>query len=69
MLQKAGPVALTNREAERLLGVSPGDVGRPFRDLDVSYRPVELRKHIKEAQAERRANRLTDIEFTRPPDD
>jgi two-component system, chemotaxis family, CheB/CheR fusion protein len=60
-----GLVALTNRQAEAMFGVSSRDVGRPFRDLDVSYRPVELRKYIEQAQVERRVQRLTDIEFTR----
>ena len=50
-----GLVALTNRQAEPLFGVSPRDVGRPFRDLDLSYRPVELRAYIEQAQVERRA--------------
>src|SRR5215475_3993074 len=35
-----GMVALTNHEAETLFGVSTRDIGRPFRDLDLSYRPV-----------------------------
>ena len=61
-----GLVALTNRQAESTFGVSSRDVGRPFRDLEVSYRPVELRKYIEQAQMERRVQRLTDIEFSRP---
>jgi two-component system, chemotaxis family, CheB/CheR fusion protein len=63
-----GLVALTNRQAEFLLGVSTRDVGRPFRDLDVSYRPVELRRHIDQAQVERRTVRVTDVEYLRDPD-
>ena len=35
-----GLVALVNRQAEVLFGVSARDVGRPFRDLDLSYRPA-----------------------------
>ena len=42
-----GVVALANRQAEMLFGVSPRDVGRPFRDLEISYRPVELRRPIE----------------------
>jgi two-component system, chemotaxis family, CheB/CheR fusion protein len=64
-----GLVALTNRQAESLFGVSPGDVGRPFRDLDVSYRPVELRRPIEQTQLERRAMRITSVEFARAPGD
>jgi two-component system CheB/CheR fusion protein len=39
-----GLVALVNRQAEQMFGVSANDVGRPFRDLEISYRPLELRR-------------------------
>ena len=57
-----GLVALANRQAESLFGVSSRDVGRPFRDLDVSYRPLELRQHIDRAQLERRVTTLPDVQ-------
>jgi two-component system, chemotaxis family, CheB/CheR fusion protein len=60
-----GLVALTNRRAETLLGVSSRDMGRPFRDLELSYRPAELRGYIDQAQVERRTVRVPDVEFTR----
>jgi two-component system CheB/CheR fusion protein len=60
-----GLVALVNRQAEQLLAVSANDVGRPFRDLEVSYRPLELRRHIEQAQAERRTVRVTDVSLSR----
>ncbi|GAA1781894.1 PAS domain S-box protein [Luedemannella flava] len=62
-----GLVALTNRQAEALFGVSSRDVGRPFRDLDMSYRPVELRRFIDQAQVERRGTRVGDVEYFRAP--
>ena len=61
-----GLVALTNRRAETLLGVSSRDVGRPFRDLELSYRPAELRGYIDQAQVERRTVRVPDVEYARP---
>jgi two-component system, chemotaxis family, CheB/CheR fusion protein len=60
-----GLVVLTNRQAETLFGVSSRDLGRPFRDLDVSYRPVELRRHIEQAQVERRSVRVPNVELIR----
>jgi two-component system CheB/CheR fusion protein len=60
-----GLVALANWQAETLLGVSARDVGRPFRDLELSYRPVELRRHIEQAQLERRNTRISDVELVR----
>ncbi len=60
-----GLVALTNNRLETLFGVSSRDIGRPFRDLDLSYRPVELRRYIEQAQVERRTLRLDDVEYLR----
>ena len=65
MITSDGLVALVNRQAEQLFGVSAHDVGRPFRDLEVSYRPLELRRHIDQAQTERRTVRLTDVALNR----
>jgi two-component system, chemotaxis family, CheB/CheR fusion protein len=65
VLTSDGQVALTNRHLENLFGVSSRDIGRPFRDLDVSFRPVELRKYVEQAQLERRTLRLTDVEYLR----
>jgi two-component system CheB/CheR fusion protein len=61
-----GLVALVNRQAETLLGVSTRVVGRPFRDLELSYRPAELRGFIDQAQVERRVVQVPDVEYTRP---
>jgi two-component system CheB/CheR fusion protein len=62
-----GLVALTNRRAEGMFGVSAEDIGRPFRDLDLSYRPVELRGFIEQAQVDRRLMRISDVEYVRGP--
>ncbi|MBV9012142.1 MAG: PAS domain S-box protein [Pseudonocardiales bacterium] len=60
-----GLIALCNRQAEALFGVSSRDVGRPFSDVVLSYRPVELRRYIEQAHAERRMVRVADIEYVR----
>jgi two-component system CheB/CheR fusion protein len=64
-LTSDGMVALSNRQLEKLFGVSSRDIGRPFRDLDLSYRPVELRRFIEQAQLERRTLRVSDIQLHR----
>ena len=69
VLTSDGLVALTNRQLEKMFGVSSRDIGRPFRDLDLSYRPVELRRYIEQAQLERRTLRVTDVELRRGPAD
>jgi two-component system CheB/CheR fusion protein len=40
---------VANAAARRLLGVGTADVGRPLQDLQVSYRPIELRRAIDTA--------------------
>jgi hypothetical protein len=46
-------VALVNQQAELVLGLSNRDVGRPLRDLEISYRPVEPRAYVEHALAGR----------------
>ena len=61
-----GLVAMVNRQAEKMFGVSSHDVGRPFRDLELSYRPAELRRHIEQAQLDRHVVGLSQVEWVRP---
>ena len=60
-------VALINQQAELVFGLSNRDVGRPLRDLEVSYRPVELRAYVEQAKVERRGIRIKDVEWQRGP--
>ena len=57
---------LINQEARTMFGIRPQDVGRPFYELELSYRPVELRARIEQVYAELRAQHLTNIERTLP---
>src|SRR5262249_21695725 len=57
-----GVVTLANSRARAQFGLSSHDMGRPFRDLEVSYRPTELRSLIEQAHAERRAVRVNAVE-------
>jgi two-component system, chemotaxis family, CheB/CheR fusion protein len=47
VVDEQGALALVNHRAATLLGLSERDVGRRFQDLEVSYRPAELRSHLK----------------------
>jgi two-component system, chemotaxis family, CheB/CheR fusion protein len=53
-----GIVVLLNAQMRTLFGMSPRDIGRPFHDLEISYRPVELRSLIERAQTEHRVIRV-----------
>ncbi len=49
VLDAEGMVALGNEPLRKLFGFSDHDLGRPLQDLEISYRPVELRSLIDEA--------------------
>jgi two-component system CheB/CheR fusion protein len=57
-----GNLALANQKARLLFTLNPKDIGRPLQDLEISYRPAELRPVIEQAHAERRSVVLTSVE-------
>jgi two-component system CheB/CheR fusion protein len=62
-------VAMINHQAEQTFGLSARDIGRLLRDLEVSYRPVELRAYVEQAKVERRSARIQDVKWQRPGTD
>ena len=56
-------VVAVNRHARALFGVTSDDIGRPFKELEVSYRPVELRSTIERVLREWRTATLPEVEF------
>jgi len=63
VVDEAGVVTLANVAARHLLSVGEADIGRPFQDLPISYRPLEMRGPIEEAMRERRIIRLEHQEY------
>ncbi|ODR26157.1 CheR family methyltransferase [Mycolicibacterium porcinum] len=59
-------VAMINQQAESIFGLSARDIGRLLRDLEISYRPVELRAYIEQAKVERRSARVQEVKWQRP---
>ncbi|MGH3485515.1 MAG: PAS domain-containing protein [Nocardioidaceae bacterium] len=57
-----GIVSGLNGQSRTMFGLSSHDVGRPLRDLEISYRPVELRSLIERAYSERRVVRVSGVE-------
>ncbi|MBE9051395.1 PAS domain S-box protein [Nostocales cyanobacterium LEGE 11386] len=57
-----GILVLMNAQARSVFGLSPKDLTRPFQDLELSYRPIELRSLIERAYNERRTITLTNVE-------
>ncbi|GAB2775915.1 CheR family methyltransferase [Streptomyces daliensis] len=61
-LDADGAVAVINSQARAQFGLTTSDIGRPFQDLEISYRPVELRSLIDQSTHERRALRVNRVE-------
>jgi two-component system CheB/CheR fusion protein len=59
---------LANRRARDMFGLQDRDIGRPFQDLEVSYRPLELRSSIAQMRSENREVRLQEFQFGRDLD-
>ena len=57
-----GTLAMANQRARALFSISPLDFGRPLQDLEIAYRPAELRPVLEHAYAERRTMTLTSVE-------
>jgi two-component system, chemotaxis family, CheB/CheR fusion protein len=57
-----GNVAHIDQKARLLFSLNPKDIGRLLQDLEVSYRPVDLRSMIEQAYSERRTITLTSVE-------
>jgi two-component system CheB/CheR fusion protein len=61
-----GELVLANGRARALVNVTPKDLGRPLQDLELSYRPVELRSLVEQAYAEHRIIALSSVERRLP---
>jgi two-component system CheB/CheR fusion protein len=54
VIDRGGRLLLANERARVLFSLMPSDVGRPLQDLELSYRPVELRSLVEQCYADRR---------------
>ncbi len=56
-----GNLALANTQARTLLNIFPQSIGSPLRDLEISYRPVELRSQMEQVYSDRRPIQIPDV--------
>ncbi len=61
-----GSLVFVNECARLLFNITPKDVGRPLQDLEVSYRPVELRSCIDQAYSDRHPVTVRDVDWQTP---
>ena len=57
-----GVLLMANQQARQTFSVDSKDIGRPFQDLELSDRPVELRSLIEQAYAERKVVTVSNVE-------
>jgi two-component system CheB/CheR fusion protein len=69
IVDRPGNLALANMQARTLFNLAQRDVGKPLKDLEVSYKPVELRSQIDRAYAERHSISLRDVVWVYPSGD
>jgi two-component system CheB/CheR fusion protein len=61
-----GHLAVANGRARELFNLRPEDISRPFQDLEISYRPLELRSKIQHVYLERRPSPVYEVEWPNP---
>jgi two-component system, chemotaxis family, CheB/CheR fusion protein len=66
VVDAAGTVVAANLSARRLFSLASGDLGRPLRDLELSYKPIDLRTPIDSVYRERRPITTAGVEFPMP---
>ncbi len=61
-----GIVVSANERARSLFSLAPTDIGRPLQDLEMSYRPLELRSRIDEVHRTRRTVTVAGVTLMAP---
>jgi two-component system, chemotaxis family, CheB/CheR fusion protein len=62
LLDGAGLLVAANSHARSMFALASEAIGRPFQDLEVSYRPVELRSAIDRVRSERMSLTMREVE-------
>jgi two-component system CheB/CheR fusion protein len=65
-VDRDGNIVHLNQRVRTMFGLSPRDIGRPLQDLELSYRPFELRSSIEHAYLERRPTASVEGRWTGP---
>jgi two-component system, chemotaxis family, CheB/CheR fusion protein len=63
VVDAGGYLMLANAHARTLFNLKADDLARPFQDLELSYRPLELRSKIQQAYLERRPSPIEEVEW------
>ena len=64
VIDRARTLIMINERVRTLFGLTADDIGKPLGDLEISYRPVELRSILEQAWTEHRPVNAKDVEWT-----
>jgi two-component system, chemotaxis family, CheB/CheR fusion protein len=66
VVERGGALAMLNERARVQFGLTNRALGQPIQDLELSYRPVELRSPLQQVYHERREIILKEVEWEQP---
>jgi two-component system, chemotaxis family, CheB/CheR fusion protein len=66
VVDAGGYLMLANDRARTLFKLKVDDLARPFQDMELSYRPLELRSKIQQVYVERRPSQVDEVEWPTP---
>ncbi len=58
----SGTLILANERARSFFNLKQRDIGKPIQDLEISYKPVDLRSLIDKCTSDRRIVKISDVE-------
>jgi two-component system, chemotaxis family, CheB/CheR fusion protein len=62
VIDSSGTLLLANQPARQLFKVEEKDLGRPLQDLELSYRPIEVRSLVERCYSERKPITVENVE-------
>jgi two-component system CheB/CheR fusion protein len=68
VIDRAGRLAAANMQARLQFGFGQREIGSLLQDLELSYRPIELRSKIEQAYSERHTITIREVEWHSGPD-
>jgi two-component system CheB/CheR fusion protein len=63
VIDREGRLAVANLQARVYFGLTQRDIGKPLQDLEISFRPVELRSRIEQVLSENHIISLREVEW------
>ena len=66
VLDAPGFLVDANRRAREMFAIVEGDIGKPFQDVPLSYRPADLRTAVERAHEQNSAVRLAGVRYAEP---